>query len=154
MFRALRGLVLWLMAVAIPIQGIAANLMPSCLPAQATALAAEALDQTDPHLMPSHSVASGAGELGHPHGHAKASVQRGEQTDAGSDHADHANHVDHAGHGALKCCSAACSMAILSSANFLAHAQARSPAPVQWQARLYPGVIPGGLDRPPRTLLA
>jgi hypothetical protein len=148
MSRVVRSLVLWLIALAIPLQGMAGGIMLHCAPTQ---------------------QAAGSPGLSHGVAHAPAA-----QTMAGlSAHAMHHGAVEHmladhpgqdddglhgaggqSGHNMLKCCSAACSMAAGVVPNLAVQAQARSPAPRQPVAQFYRGVALDGLDRPPKTPLA
>ena len=152
MSRRLRAIVLWLIAVAIPLQGIAAIVMPVCGPGQFATAAGAAFARAGGEALHAHRVAHDTGILGDAgvprHGHAMHSHAASGIT------ALDAGHAGHAGHGMLKCCSAGCSMAACSAPSLATHTRVPSIAPVPSEAIFYPGVILDGLDRPPRLLLA
>lgn len=152
MSRSFRALVLWLIAVAIPVQGIAAIVMPLCMPAPFVMLTDAVLVPASGQAMHGHRAAPDAGVMEHAdegdHGHAVAA--HGSNGSIAPD----ADHAGHTGHGMLKCCSAACSMVACVAPGVATQARAPSLAPVQSEASLYPGIILDGLDRPPRLLLA
>lgn len=138
--RRFRSWLVWLVVAAMPLQGLAAAVMP---------LAAGAA-----HAGPVASALAGHGSATAGHGH------RHEQgSSVGADHGVDAvqsgacgNCADAAvAHGPLKCCGATCAMALAMTAALPLGNQARPPAPPSAQASLHPGVVPDGLDRPPRT---
>ncbi len=150
MLRTIRILALWLMAVAIPVQGFAAVVMPFCSPAHAAAVSNSQLQSQSQSAgkgsirmsISTHSTAHGTAEMQHPSGHAHGS---GSAAEPASDHSD-----GHAGHSMLKCCSAGFSMAAFFAPVIPARSSARSPTPLQLETQIYQGVILDGLDRPPR----
>lgn len=147
--RVIRILVLLVMSLAIPVQGIAATIiMNLCAPSHAAGSVGPTLIQADAHSSHSHPESSGADGTKHLQGHAKAFDSSGIQFGTGSDHADHS------GHGMLKCCSMAFSIAAFVGPTLSARIQVRSPAPVRPEALPYQGVILDGLDRPPKLTLA
>lgn len=155
MSRNFRALVLWLIAVAIPVQGIAAIVTRLCVPAISATVADVGLGQAGAMMMHGHRAAPEAGFMAHVddpgHGHAVEAHGPGDFT---APDADPAGHAGHAGHGMLKCCSAGCSMVACFATCLATPTDAPSLAPVQSEASFYPGVILESLDRPPRLLLA
>lgn len=141
MFRLFRTLALWLMAVTLPLQGMAAIAMPACGPVHAAPPVASELnhhgDLNHRHVQ-LHAVHSADESTG----------QRGQANDQSIDPSGHA------GHGMLKCCAVGCAMVALPMASQPARTQAGSAAPAQPQVQRYLGVYLDGLDRPPRFLLA
>ena len=152
MFRSFGALVLWLIAVAIPVQGIAAIVMPLCVPGQFARVADAALKRAGGETMHAQRGVPDAGVIEHAHepGHGHTIAAHG----AGGFTAPYADHAGHSGHGMLKCCSVGCSIAACFAPDLATHTRAPSLAPVQSEANFYPGVILDGLDRPPRRLLA
>lgn len=120
---------MWLIALAIPMQGMAAVVMPQCPPAQ-------------------HAVAPGTSE--------RFADERAADHAASSGHQDGTAHGEsgHSDHGVLKCCSATFSMAAVTTPSVVAQTPLRLPAPLHPLAQLYRDVTPDGLDRPPKLFLA
>ena len=123
-----------LIVLAIPVQGMAAVVMPLCLPA--------------PHGDASMAIDRLA-DRSADHHHAAASHHAAGQGDEATP-----DEPAHSGHDMLKCCSAACSMVALTTPPLAVGLQARPPAPLHPVAQLYSGVTPDGLDRPPKFILA
>lgn len=137
-----------LIALAIPVQGMAVIVMPPC--AGVHHMAAQGV--------PGHSADEPASGLVT----AAAACHPWHIELESSDHSADAGHHDciahgepgDSDHGVLKCCSANCSMAALTAPHVMARAPLRSPAPLHPLAHLYRGVTPDGLDRPPKLFLA
>lgn len=149
MFRSFRLLMVWLMAVAIPLQGMAATaVMQLCMPSHTAGSVDPALLQADAHSMHTHPVSSDADATKQLHGQGKAFDPPDLRLDPGSDSAGHSSH------GMLKCHSAGFSIAGFVASALSTRIQVRSPAPARPEALLYQGVILDGLDRPPKLPLA
>jgi hypothetical protein len=176
--RLLRITFAWLLVLALPVQGVAAQAMLLCGPVHAVALAEPASawpvahDAHDhaahghgaahAHVMatapagasgahPAHA-ASGPNLAGDTGSHAHAEVQA-EGRD-GSAEASPESQTGHASPGKCSACASCCSMA------FIAHApvafETLPPSPVYALTALEPhaGRTAGGLDRPPKPILA
>lgn len=148
MSRVLRAVLSALIALAIPLQGMAAVTMTLCPPAHHAGHSG-----ADPAAAAHDGKATHPGapeaQAAHHHGassHGLASAQSTAQADSGEACA--------AGHSMLKCCSVACSMAALTTQSLAAAVRAHPPAPLQAALPFYRGVTPDGLDRPPKTVLA
>lgn len=138
-----RFLLLCLMAIALPVQGFAAAGMKHCGPMHdrmQAAMAAQAVHHDDGHVH--HHDADGA-----PQGH-----------DGGADAADHAPAAEksRAATAAVKCsaCAACCvALGLPASALQLPQppAEGLQPPLVTAEAAAF---LTGGLERPPRTVLA
>ena len=146
MFRSLRILVLLLLALALPLQGIAATTMRFCLPVH-PAIPAAAVAQ---HAAHGHGNAAHDGA----HHHAVA--------DGDQDHAGHAPPsavdvsdapIDTAASGTCSVC-AACSAAALPQMALPLLADAPEIHLAQPLFEAHAGLTPGGLERPPRSSLA
>ena len=167
MSRRFRAFVWWLIAVAIPVQGMAAIVMPLCAPSPFVMVTEAASDHVNGPMAHDHPMApvvvgmvhmdhaqAPAYAPEHPsehapdHVHAMAAHGGGHSTPPDTDHAGHS------GHGMLKCCSAGCSMAACFDSSPAEPARAPSIAPAQPGVSAYTGVILDGLDRPPRHHLA
>ncbi|MDH4053146.1 MAG: hypothetical protein OEU93_16360 [Rubrivivax sp.] len=135
MLRFVKVVAMWLIALAIPVQGMAAVVMPLCAPAHHADLQAVGAKVAAADLAQHH--------------HAGMTHAAPTDQDAGAA-GDDAGHI---GHPMLKCCSAACAMAAVMPANLDVRAQARSPAPQHPVAQIYRGITPDGLDRPPKSFL-
>lgn len=148
MFRGLRTIVMWLIALTIPLQGVAAATMPLCAPSHHAAASAKAggpdgpmaqlplADAADPHALHKRTATHHTDDSAH---HGSAAHGKAGQS----------------GHDVLKCCSATCSMAAVTSVPSLAaRSPQRSPNPLHPVASRYRGVTLDGLDRPPRRFLA
>lgn len=154
MSKTVRALLLWCLALAIPLQGMATVVMPLCSAMGSTslttsfmghplALTAAAQTQTQASHA-EHAMHHGmAHEVGHD------STQAGAQPEV-----NHDGHDGHTSHGMLKCCSATGSLAVLSNISLPAQGMLPMPAPLASTAQLPAGVIPDGLDRPPQDSLA
>jgi hypothetical protein len=135
MSRVVKTVVMWLIALAIPAQGMAAVVMPFCSPTHHM----DTRVRLDPHTAHRSHAAGMAAQADHEMHQGPAATPDG---------------VKPAGHPMLKCCSAACAMAAVIPQTLAQHVRARPPLPQQPVARLHPGVTPEGLDRPPKTVLA
>lgn len=130
---------MWLIALALPVQGMAAAIMPLCPPSH--------------HAAPVSLVESPAAAI--------TTAQHPSMHDGmGAHHASDASHADPqdgeaaaGSHHMLKCCSAACSMAAFTVSSLAVRVQQRSPAPLHPLASHYRGVTLDGLDRPPKQIL-
>lgn len=147
MRRVYKVFVMWLIALAIPVQGMAAVSMAHC-PAEHHTGIPGAPDR--PAVGPSAGAKLDTAEAHAMHQHATADPF------ASSEHQEDATTADsgHSGHGMLKCCSATISMAAVMAPGLVARLTLRSPAPLHLQERLDRGVTPDGLDRPPKFHLA
>jgi len=130
--------VLWLVALVIPLQGMAAVAMPNCASSHSAAMGTAPGQAAGSHGV--HHGAVGAEPMGATAHHAPGV-------------ADHVTDNAHGGHAVPKCCSAAFSMATLVTPMAVARSHAREAAPVHPLAWLYQGVTLDGLERPPKGLL-
>jgi len=154
MSRTYRALLLWLIAIAIPLQGLAAVVWPLAMSGVSIPVAnggsnragAEAMDGVHGH------------QQGHQPGHQQAHQQEQAHPAAGHGAGNAATpDVDppcHSGHSMLKCCSAACSLLAYIPPSLAKHSPMPSVAPVQAEAAFCPDVFLDGLDRPPKRFLA
>ena len=146
MRKTFAGMLMGLVMVAVPLQGMAASSPRPCdldHAAQGIGLAGHALSGHHVHApVPESAVA----------GHHAAGPQRSgaDATQAGQP----TGHDGQASHDALKCCSVAGAAAAASAPELIARAQARQAAPSQPAANHYQGVVLDGPDRPPRLLQA
>jgi len=137
MHWVVRSLLIWLVAFAVPLQGVAAASLRHCMPAHERMHAAGAHEH-HPHAMPSHD-----------HVHPVASSSGGDTHDAGSHKAQ-----DTFKAGKCSACAACCvalglpadsvQIPVVPGDAFVAKVRVTQP----------PSFVPGGLDRPPRTHLA
>lgn len=147
-----RTLLLWCVALAIPLQGMAAVVMPLCAALGST-------QQTMP-FMGHPLMASAAADQSNHAGHAmhadiaQALPDHPNGHDSGAPAADQDGHDCHSGHGMLKCCSSVGSLATMTRPALPARSALRAPTPLAVAAQLPAGVILDGLDRPPQSLLA
>jgi hypothetical protein len=155
MSSLVRALLLCWMALAIPLQGMAAVVMPLCAALDSPSvnttffghpLTSAGADTVQPLPDPADH------DLHHDMSHDAAGPLAHHTAHAGADAGD--THEGHTGHGMLKCCSAIGGMAMLSSAALPAQGKLRAPAPLALTAQLSAGVVPDGLDRPPQPPLA
>jgi hypothetical protein len=138
---------MWLMAVAIPVQGMAAAVMPLCPPNHH----ADVQLHPPEHLAHGHGADSAQGvSMNHAAHHAAAAEPMDIEHHEGAGHAE----PGLSGHGTLKCCSAACSMAAAMTPELVTWPRARAPAPLHPAAHFYRGVTPDGLERPPKLIRA
>lgn len=162
MLRAVRAFLVWVMVIALPVQGMAASVMLFCGPSHERMVQAGAVDA-------SAARAESTGGAGHEHaaaGHAAhrhatpdqvvSSVFADVAADTGADTtADGAGGLV-APHGTFNCsaCAACCSALALPATFSLPDAASpahsfRAPPPVPVASHQ-----PEGLDRPPRALAA
>lgn len=139
---------MWLIALAIPMQGMAAVVMLPCPPALHTVAPGASDRFADDRAADSAMVAAATHSM-------HIDVESADRS-AASEHQDSTTHgeSDHADHGVLKCCSATFSMAAVTTPSVVARTQLRLPAPLHPLAQLYRDVTPDGLDRPPKLILA
>jgi hypothetical protein len=148
MFRFVRMLALWLAALAIPLQGIAAVAMPFCPPAHSAAMPVASADPSGAHRMGRHAPDAAAGHSHPADGHVHA---------AGSSHDAAAADTDQAKHGGnnmVKCHGIGGTIASAFAIGLVSRTQPPSTAPLQPAAQIYQGVILDGLERPPRPFPA
>lgn len=157
MNRVVRAVLVWLMVIAMPVQGMAASTMLSCGPGHGRMMAGLAFD-----AQAARSSEAGEPMDGHVHAHVDAHHaphDHATQGDAAASHA--AADADGADsllphHGSFGCsaCAACCSVLALPTGYSLPEA----PGPMHpVRMPLVEPVAshqPDGLDRPPRTVLA
>jgi hypothetical protein len=152
MWMLIRTTLIWLMAIALPVQGAAAATMLACGPGHHGAAAAHShaggdtvhvhADATEPHI--------------HPEGHAapgKADSPHHELT-SGSESASADGNDVHKAAGKCSACASCCTVAVLPTSVLpigSAPAVDRVVAFFQAQAAVF---MTGGPERPPRTILA
>jgi len=160
MSRIYRALLLWLVTIAIPLQGMAAVVMPLCVTELPVAVSNGVLNRTAAKMLNEHSALADVKapgqmlESGHGHGHGHAHGPAADGHGASSTATPDAGQSGHSGHSMLKCCSAACSMAVYFSPSVAKHSRMPSLAPEQVEATFCPDVFLDGLDRPPRSFPA
>ncbi|MBP6903531.1 MAG: hypothetical protein KBC73_25825 [Burkholderiaceae bacterium] len=142
MNRAVRVLLVWLVVIAMPVQGLAASMMMLCGPGHPRML--QGLESDAGAVQAGQVSASVHGSMHEPgHQHPCA-----DQPDCGSGASPH-----HGKHG-CSACAACCSMLALPAGWLLPPAL----APVQAVQALAPPALPSqppdGLDRPPRSTVA
>ncbi|MFP5397700.1 MAG: hypothetical protein ACLGIT_05180 [Gammaproteobacteria bacterium] len=162
MSRVVRALLVWVMVIAMPVQGMAASVMLFCGPSHERMTQARVVDA-------SASRADAAGDAGHDHAatghaahrhaapdHAAPFVMANAAADTGAETAAEGAAGLVAPHGTISCsaCAACCSALALPATFSLA--DATSPvrsfrAPPSVPVASHP---PDRLDRPPRALLA
>ena len=154
MRRLVRLVVFWLLAVALPLQGVAAATMLSCAPVGHHGNAVPASSHGDDAT--AASVARAAPDAAaDKHDHASHAAV-GHATHAAVDHGDDSDARSGAGGAAAKCsaCSFCCTGAA-APARLLVFGPLELPefyAP--FAARSVAAFVSEGLERPPRTVLA
>lgn len=140
---------LCLIALAIPMQGMAAVAMAMCAPSHRAVMAGAPERLAEAPSMRSHAD----GAHSHRMPHAAQSAFDGGTSVAPHDAAPDGQ-AGHAGHGTVKCCSATCTMVALTSLTLVASAKVEASLPLHPVAQIYQGVTPDGLERPPKLFLA
>lgn len=148
MSRALRTILLWVMALAMPVQGMAASVMQFCGPGHARVLQG---------FVPAERQGTAVHDHGPGHHHPAVGSVRDPATPAAHSAAvDEPSGSASAHHGKYSCsaCAACCSMMAMPSGFALplrpelaSELSPSPPVPVQSH-------LPDGLDRPPRVHLA
>lgn len=145
----LRITLTWLLALAVPLQGHAAQSRVMCGPDHGDAGSHVSAVQVV-HAAADPDAAADLHAAADPHAAAHAhAAQAGDHEPA-----SHADHAKHAEHGKCSVCASCCGALALTSAVPVFEA---SPAPAHYRAESptpSPGTIPGGLERPPRRPLA
>jgi len=136
MSRALRITLMWLLTLAVPVHGFAAASMLGCMGSQHRVAA---LAGTHSHASSHHAD----GAVMHPHSH-----------DASASHADaHKGHAD--GKATCSACAACCASAALPATPVVFEQPTLAPDSFVLPAPQHVGrFISGGLERPPRSVLA
>ena len=148
MLGLLRIIVPFLLAVALPLQGIAATTMRFCLPTHPAVPLSAAADSME------HAHSGGARHAAHHHAKVGDLQQHGDHAAPSGTNSD-ASHSP-SGNTASGTCSvcAACSAAALPAAPLPQLADAPEVHLALPQFEPYFGLTPGGLERPPRSNLA
>ena len=155
MARVLQTIVLWLVTLAIPAQGMAAVAMSACVSGHHGAQTPAVEVHASGHAMHAGGeVRIGApvqapSPLAHDH-HAPGGALHDSAGPAVQGLADDAG--DAVGHDMLKCCSA-CTMAALTTQTTLASPQVHAVAPLHPLSSRYRGVTLAGPERPPKAPL-
>jgi hypothetical protein len=139
MDRTFKKVLVWVLFMALPVQGFAAAQMLHCGFTSNPATASEAVDHPASH----HHGSSGA--------------VRGHHTTAGtSDHAAKPHHANSHDHGVSKCnhCFPCCAGSMMVSTLYLPVLPAGSLAPASLERKPFTGPVINGPDRPPRHVLA
>jgi hypothetical protein len=156
MWMLIRTTLIWLMAIALPVQGAAGATMLACGPDHHGAAAAHSHAAGDPvhehgDVMEPHIHAEGHAALGHAdtgyHGHDRESP-------SGSESAAADGNDVHKAAGKCSACASCCTVAVLPTSVLpigSPPAVDRVVAFFQTQAAVY---MTGGPERPPRTILA
>ena len=148
--RWLRVLMLWMLALALPVQGMAAVAMLHC-DHQAPARQAAATDVAQ--------IEAHADHHGHVHGLHKGHVHDGESTGAASQGAvaqashDAASHTHAAGHSCSACAACCVALALPPAMPVLATALT-APTSATTLVAPSPSFLTAGPERPPRSLHA
>jgi hypothetical protein len=137
-----RTLVLWLSLLSIPVQGMAAVVMPLCPIAPSSGMSVD-VDRPAVHIGAIGSTSATADHTMH-HGAVSPGL-----ADAGHD-----GSASPSGHGMHKSCSASCAMVTVATPSAIPRTPVPSLAPLQPAVQIYAGVTLDGLDRPPKHLLA
>jgi hypothetical protein len=145
--KVFRTALSWLIALIVPVQGMAALAVPLCPAAHGLGVSA-GIDHVAYGLGADAQwalAADLAAQAGAPAHHA-----------ADSDSHDGAlqGKADPCGHGPLDCCSAACAMVAALAPVRFSQVPPRSPVPPHPLAQRYRGLTPDGLDRPPKIVFA
>jgi hypothetical protein len=139
MSTVVKAIVMWLIALSIPLQGMAAVVMPMCPPAHHSGSTGDSEGLTQHHEVDCETAASADHTMHQGTASPHTAASSPEDSAAG-----------HSGHGMLKCCSASGSMAAVMAPELALRAPASSPAPLQRVVQFYRSVTPDGLDRPPK----
>lgn len=135
-----RLLLLWLLVLLLPLQGMAMSAMTWCGPAGGGA-----------EVRHHHQPAAADHPAAHDHhghqGHEAATLDKASPALA----SDQAHAEATATHLLKACCGAACTMAFAITSAPCDTDQARPPTPLQAVVGLHPGVVLDGLDRPPQV---
>ena len=157
MHRLLRTVLTWLLVLALPAQGYAAQTMLFCGPGHHGAAVSGAVHDTAAHGHGEHGGAHTGSVHSHGSVHMHAQADTGD-ADTGSDAlgaaADKAAKAEPSGAGTCSACAACCSAAAITSTS-------QAIAPVRLTPdygialiELHDSRADSGLERPPRTLLA
>lgn len=133
-----RSLVLWLLMLVLPWQGMAVSAMTLCGPAGAGAEA---------HHQPAAGVQASAHDHHGHHGHEAVALDPASPALT----SDQLHAEATAAHLLQACCGAACTMAFAITAAPCGADQAKPPTPRQAVVGLHPSVVLDGLDRPPQV---
>lgn len=155
MRRVVRAFLVWVMVVALPVQGMAASTMLFCGPGHEHMMPVPVLDA--PAVAPGHGgdVVHQAAATGHDgHEHAVASDPVASEARAGTDADDGKGLFPQHGKFSCSACAACCSAMALPAS--FALPEVTSPALPIGAAPDAPVAShqPDGLERPPRTVLA
>ena len=143
MLRILKTLLIWFMIAAMPVQGLAAVVKASCGPAHHDGLSASKAGHV-------HDAAHGAADAHHHHDGEQQAGFDAEPAEA-SPEASHAT-----AHGSSYCsaCAACCVGAFAPPPVVVLPTVHDHSASVLIPPRhIAPGYVPGGLERPPRSIL-
>ncbi len=141
MVRFLKICLLWMLALALPVQGVAASMQLACGPAhhQSSMMQYVAAHEADHHMAKSESKTASA---------QASSVQASLQASSPSDSSDLANTT-------CSACATCCVGAVAPpSASTWSAAFKNSEATTLFPVALLPGVTPASLKRPPKHSLA
>lgn len=155
MNRVVRAFLVWVMVIAMPVQGMAASVMLFCGPTHERMM--QGLNADGFGLVSSQSAASWHEDSATDHGvrqHAAAEHSSADDSGAGSDADGTTSQFPHNGKLTCSACATCCS-ALALPASFVVPEPA-SPAQHTVMAAVEPVAShqPDGLDRPPRTRLA
>jgi hypothetical protein len=156
MWMLIRTTLIWLMAIALPVQGAAAATMLACGPGHHGASAAHShaaaepahvhAGSTEPHVHPDGHAALGHADSGH-HGH-------DQEIPSGSESAAADGNEVHKAAGKCSACASCCTVAVLPTSVLpigSPPAVDRVVTVFQAQSAVF---MTGGPERPPRTILA
>lgn len=155
MNRVFRAFLVWVMVIAMPVQGMAASVMLFCGPSHERMM--QGLMADAPALASSQTTAPGHDLMAADHGaheHAVPAHSVADEPAAGADANDVTGLLPHHGKFSCSACAACCS-ALALPASFVLPV----PSSPEYLAPMSPvepvaSHQPDGLDRPPRTVLA
>jgi len=156
MSRAARAFLVWVMVIAMPMQGLAASAMLFCGPSHERMMRGLAIDAPAPaHAAPGHASRQGHDHAAPGHAHAMpGDAAAGHFAAHGDDGDDGGGLSPHLGKFSCSACAACCAMlALPASFSPPGVVAAAHPMPASSSAAV-PSLPPDGLERPPRAILA
>ena len=137
---------MWLLLLALPLQGFAAATMLNCGPNHHRMLSAATAEPSEAH---DHSTVGH-----HPHAAAMADDHHRMLSDAGANDLSSVHHLDKVTKFKCSACSACCMGAALPTAVLAIAAIPTAMTTAVFISTPHVDFLSGGLDRPPRLLLA
>lgn len=149
MKRIVRAVLLWVMVIALPVQGMAASLMTFCGPSHELMMQGGASEHHGKQVPHAHDGAEAHLPMSAQSGigHADAALSDGTAEDA-------AGLFSFLGQFSCSACAACCSMMGLPANLSLPSQPSSAQSVLAWLAISVQSHLPDGLDRPPRAILA